>query len=156
MYFILVTQPSGNLVAQNHRGHLVAHRNTRTRREIKTSIWCVIVNFEQISNLVALLTLNRWIPTEGSCYWDIMFRYLLREFVFYLTFYWTLLFRYQFLSFLLFRNYSVNTWLCRTHCKICLSKTFQNLSMSLQGFYYFVILGATLVWNLFHMNFCFL
>ena len=152
MYFILVTQPSGHLVAQNHRGHLVAHRNTRTRREIKTSIWCVIVNFEQISNLVALLTLNRWISTEGSCYWDIMFRYLLREFVFYLTFYWTLLFRYQFLSFLLFRNYSVNTWLRRAHCKICLSKRFQNLSKSPQGFY-FVILAATLVWNLFQMNF---
>ena len=79
-----------NLVAQSHIGHLVAHRNTRKRCEIKKLIWCIIVNFKQISHFVLFVSLNKWIPTGGSCYWDIMFRCLFREFVlFYLKFYRT-------------------------------------------------------------------
>ena len=35
-----------------------------------------------------------------------------------MTFYRTLLFRYEFLSFLFFKNYSIDTWLCRTQYKI--------------------------------------
>ena len=79
-----------HLVAQSHIGHLVTHRNTRKRCEIKKLIWCIIVNFKQISHFVLFVSLNKWIPTGGSCYGDIMFHCLFREFVlFYLKFYRT-------------------------------------------------------------------